>query len=203
VRRLLSGSTEPLPGEVFPLAGGERLRWSGIRPDIPFLLGSWGPRTIAACLPYVEEIKLGGTADPAAVAWLRGLLGAAAVTIVVGAVTVVDEDGTAARARARREVALYLPVIAELGPGLGLDPELLARMRADAARFDYAAVASAISDELLARACFAGTPEEVAGQARALVAAGAGRVEFGTPHGLSAEEGLRLLGTRVLPLLRK
>jgi 5,10-methylenetetrahydromethanopterin reductase len=48
----------------------------------------------------------------------------------------------------------------------------------------------------------AGTPDEVAEQAHALYAAGAARVEFGTPHGLDAREGLRLLGDAVLPALR-
>ena len=40
-------------------------------------------------------------------------------------------------------------------------------------------------------------------QAEALFAAGARRVEFGTPHGLDPEEGIRLLGERVLPALGK
>ena len=43
---------------------------------------------------------------------------------------------------------------------------------------------------------------QAAHQALALFAAGAGRVEFGTPHGLSEESGLRLLGEAVLPHLR-
>jgi 5,10-methylenetetrahydromethanopterin reductase len=33
--------------------------------------------------------------------------------------------------------------------------------------------------------------------------AGAGRIYFGTPHGLTDADGVRLLGTRVLPLLRE
>ena len=63
------------------------------------------------------------------------------VRIAVGAVTVVDEDGDAARARAAEEVRMYLD-------------------------------------------------------------AGAGRVEFGTPQGLSTAGGVALLRDRVLPLLR-
>ena len=202
VRHLLSRSTLPLPGGYFSLAGGDALRWTGIRPDIPFLLGSWGPRTLATCLPFIEEVKLGGTANPAALRWARALLGEHEVGLVVGAVTVVAKDGAAARTRARREVALYLPVVAELGPGLPLDPDLLARMRAAAARFDYAAAAACVSDELLDLVCFSGTPQAVAAQALALFEAGAARVEFGTPHGLSEAEGLRLLGERVLPAIR-
>ena len=59
-----------------------------------------------------------------------------------------------------------------------------------------------ISDDMLDRFAMAGTPEQVAEQARALFEAGASRVEFGSPHGLTAEAGIRLLGERVLPRLR-
>jgi 5,10-methylenetetrahydromethanopterin reductase len=203
VRHLLRRSTEPLPGEIFSLAGGDALRWEAIRPDIPFLLGSWGTRMIGAGLPLVEEVKLGGTANPAAAAWFRDLTNNAPVGLAVGAVTVVDEDGERARTLARREVALYLPVVAELGPKLDIDPELLEQIRRTAERYDFAAAGALISDDLLRLIAFAGTPEEVAEQALALFAAGVDRVEFGTPHGLNEEEGVRLLGKRVLPALRR
>jgi 5,10-methylenetetrahydromethanopterin reductase len=203
VRHLLRRSTEPLVGEIFPLAGGDTLRWDAIRSDIPFLLGSWGPRMIRDGLALVDEIKLGGTANPEVAAWLRAQTGDAPVRLVVGAVTVVDEDGAAARARARREVALYLPVVAELGPRLEIEPEVLAGVRAAAATYDYEATAGFISDELLRRIAFAGTPSEVAEQALELFEVGVDRVEFGTPHGLNGPEGVRLLGEWVLPVLRQ
>jgi len=47
----------------------------------------------------------------------------------------------------------------------------------------------------------AGTPEQVISQANSLFEAGARRVEFGSPHGLTEEDGIRLLGERVLPLI--
>jgi 5,10-methylenetetrahydromethanopterin reductase len=211
IRHLLQRSREPFHGKVFTLAGGDTLRWSIPRSDIPFLLGSWGPRTIEACIDQIAEIKIGGAANPDVVPFFRDSLHRAGqgqagrpndVGIVVGAVTVVDRDGAAARAKARREVALYLPVVAELDPTLQIEPELLARIRAAASRYDFDEAAALISDELLQRFAFAGTPDEVAGQAHALYAAGATRVEFGTPHGLTAAEGLRLLGEQVLPALR-
>ncbi len=202
VRHLLQRSKEPLAGEIFSVAGGDALRWDAIRADIPFLLGSWGPRIIREVLPLVEEVKLGGTANPAVGSWFRELTGHAPVGLVVGAVTVVDEDGERARALARREVALYLPVVAELGPKLGLDPELLGAIRAAAERYDFTAAGRLISDDLLRRIAFAGTPEQVARQALDLFEAGVDRVEFGTPHGLDEREGLRLLGEQVLPAIR-
>lgn len=210
VRHLLRRDPAPLPGEIFPLAGGDTLRWPVLRPDLPFLLGTWGERTIRACIAEVSEVKVGGSANPDVIRHARGMItGAQAaagvdhpVGIVLGAVSVVDEDGAAARARARREVALYLPVVAALDPTVQIEPELLGRLRAAAARFDYTAAAALISDDLLARFAFAGTPDDLAEHAQRLFAAGAQRVEFGTPHGLTPEAGLRLLGTRVLPALR-
>ncbi len=211
VRHLLHRSKEPLVGSIFPLAGGDSLRWTIERPEIPFLLGSWGEKTLAACLPFISEVKIGGSANPNAAAWMRGLIDERAgvkgrqsseIGVVVGAVTVVDEDAHAARALARREVALYLPIVAALDPTVAIEPDRLAGMQAAASRYDFDGAARFISDELLARFAFAGSPEEVAEQTAEIFAAGASRVEFGTPHGLTAESGLRLLGERVLALLR-
>jgi 5,10-methylenetetrahydromethanopterin reductase len=66
---------------------------------------------------------------------------------------------------------------------------------------DQAGAGDLIPDELLDLFAFSGTPEQVAGQAQRLIDAGAARVEFGTPHGLTDAGGVELLGARVLPLL--
>ncbi len=201
VRHLLQQATDPLPGRYFPLAGGDSLRWTIQRPDVPVLLGTWGARTIAACADAVQEMKLGGSANPDVVGWLRAAIGRAEVGVVLGAVTVVAEDGRAARDLARREVALYLPVVAELDPTLSLDPELVAGLKTAVQTYDFPLAAGYISDDLLARFAFAGTPGDIIAQAEAIFAAGADRIEFGTPHGLSAQAGLELLGKKVLPNL--
>ncbi len=208
VRHLLRQAKEPYPGEIFPLAGGDSLRWSILRPEIPFLLGSWGASTIRACAGLIDEIKIGGSANPDVIPHFRQLLQTAEkpnqkiTEIVIGAVCVVDEDGNAARQHGKREVALYLPVVAALDPTVNLDPELLQRLRTAADRYDFAGAAALISDDLLKRFAFAGTPAEVAEHAQSLFDAGANRVEFGTPHGLTPQSGLRLLGEKVLPALR-
>jgi 5,10-methylenetetrahydromethanopterin reductase len=69
--------------------------------------------------------------------------------------------------------------------------------------YDYERVAGYISDDLLRRLAFAGTPAEVTEQAAVLFEAGANRIEFGAPHGLTPNEGIRLLGEQVLPALRE
>ena len=210
IRHLISQSTEPYRGQVFSLAGGEALRWKVHRPGLPFLLGTWGPKTLAACIQDIEEVKLGGTTNPTAVSQARVTIAESAVQagrqadeigLVVGAVTVVDTDGKAARDLARREAALYLPIIAALDHSLAIEPELLARLKAATDAYDFERAGSYISDDLLQRLAFAGTPDQVASQAAALFEAGARRVEFGTPHGLTTAQGLRLLGEQVLPAL--
>jgi 5,10-methylenetetrahydromethanopterin reductase len=203
VRHLLRRSTDAYRGEVFTLAGGDSLRWTIARPELPFLLGTWGLATIRACVRHVTEIKVGGTANPDVVPRYLDAIGSHEVGLVTGCVSVVDKDGRAARDLARRKAALYLPVIAALDPTLGVEPDRLARLRAAAEAYDFAAAARDIPDALLRRVAMAGTPDEVAEQAHALYAAGVSRVEFGTPHGLDAREGLRLLGDAVLPALRR
>lgn len=211
VRHLLRRSSEPYPGEIFPLAGGDTLRWPVGRAEIPFLLGTWGAATLRACIGEISEVKIGGSANPALIPHFRRIIDEAAravgrnpadIGLVIGAVSVVDQDGAAARARARREVALYLPVVAALDPTLNLDPELLQRIRTAADRYDFDAAARLVSDDLLQRFAFAGAPHEVAEHTHALFTAGASRVEFGTPHGLTTAEGVRLFGEKVLPALK-
>ncbi|WP_420644501.1 LLM class flavin-dependent oxidoreductase [Candidatus Leptofilum sp.] len=205
VRHLLQKRTEPLPGDYFPLAGGEAFRWTAVNPNIPFLLGSWGQKTIAVCRPLVDEIKLGGTANPGAVRWLRQQLAieGSAPDIVVGAVSVVSEDRAEALTLARREVALYLPIVARLDPTLALDLELVGRLETAVNQHEWETAVSLISDELLKKFALAGTPSEIGQQTLELLAAGANRVEFGTPHGITSHDGLCLLGKKVLPIVRK
>jgi 5,10-methylenetetrahydromethanopterin reductase len=212
VRHLLRGDRQPYRGRVFSLAGGQTLRWRVPRPEVPFLLGAWGPRVIRACAPHVDEVKVGGTTSPGVVRTLLGRVREAAtragrageaIGLAVGAVSVVDRDGRAARALARQKVALYLPVIARLDPALPVEPEQVARIEAARAAGDVERAGREVPDAALRSLAFAGTPDEVAAQALELYAAGARRVEFGTPHGLDEAAGVRLLGEAVLPSLRR
>ena len=106
-----------------------------------------------------------------------------------------------ARSLARREVARYLPVVAPLDPTVDIRPETLTRMADLVLHGDIDRAAALVPDDILDRFAFSGTPAQIAEQANALFEAGATRVEFGTPHGLSGAEGIRLLGEHVLPAL--
>jgi 5,10-methylenetetrahydromethanopterin reductase len=211
VRALLSGDDRGYTGQAYRLAPGIRLR--GRRPDRlpPLLLGTWGPRGAALAGEIADEVKVGGSANPAVVRFMKERIRAGAraagrppdqVRVVLGAVTVVDEDGAAARRRARTEVAPYLAVVAGLDPATELPPGFADRIRALVGAGQDEAAGILIPDEMLDRFAFSGTPEHVAALAARVLEAGAGRVDFGTPHGLSDGTGVTLLGTAVLPLLR-
>jgi 5,10-methylenetetrahydromethanopterin reductase len=208
---LLEGDDRGYAGEVFALQPGTRLRYRPQRPRVELLLGTWGPRGTALAGELADELKLGGCANPAMVATARERLTAAcqaagripdAAGIVAGAVTVVDDDGAAARSRARAEVAMYLAVVAGLDPTAGVPADLVARVRVLVAQGEHEAAGRAIPDDVLDQFAFSGTPEQVAAQAAGLFDAGAQRVDFGAPHGLTDLQGVDLLGSRVLPLLR-
>ncbi|MED7929104.1 LLM class flavin-dependent oxidoreductase [Nonomuraea sp. LP-02] len=212
VRRLLAGDTSGFAGELFSLAPGTALRYPVRRARPPLLIGAWGPRGAALAGRVADEIKVGGSANPAMVPVVRERLRPGAeeagrsvddVGIVLGAVTVVAADGVAARAKARREVAMYLAVVAELDPTAEVPADLLARVKAEVAAGRDDAAGRLIPDDLLDLFAFSGTPEQVAAQARRLIDAGVRRVEFGTPHGLTDDEGVLLIATEVAPMLRK
>jgi 5,10-methylenetetrahydromethanopterin reductase len=182
VRRLLAGDRSGFAGERFTLAPGAGLEYEPLRRELPLLIGTWRPRAARfAAEAKAAEVKIGGCANPDMVRLMRSWLGDDGPRIVVGAVTVVDEDGARARAHASAQVQMYLDVVAELDPTL----ELPRGKPAPLEKF-----------------VIAGTPEEVAAHALALVEAGVDRIEFGTPQGLTTRHGVDLLCDRVLPLLR-
>jgi 5,10-methylenetetrahydromethanopterin reductase len=208
VRYLFSARQEAYRGQIFQVEPGVRLAYRPVREDVDLLLGAWGPLGISLAGELASEVKIGGSANPALLpAALRALARgeeragreAGEVGLVCGAVTVVDDDGVRARRLARAEVATYLPVVAALDPAPGLDAVDLATMQRLVRAGDHEAAGRLVPDAVLGRFAFCGTPGQVTAQVEALFEAGATRVEFGTPHGLTAARGIELLGQRVLP----
>jgi 5,10-methylenetetrahydromethanopterin reductase len=182
IRRLLAGDRSGFAGTRFTLAAEAGLAYTPLRREVPLMVGTWRRRTARFAAGNAHEVKIGGSANPEMVRLMRSWLGDSPTRIVVGAVTVVDEDGSAALTRAAAEVEMYMKIVRDLDATLELRPG---------------------EAPPLEKFVLAGTPEEVAARARALIEAGAARVEFGTPQGLTTEQGVSLLADRVLPLLRR
>jgi 5,10-methylenetetrahydromethanopterin reductase len=179
VEALLAGDDDGVDGERFTLAAGTTLAYPRRRPRVPLLIGTWGPETARWAGTVADEVKIGGTANAELLPVVRGWVANPDVRLVVGCVTVVDEDGSWARARAAEVVQPYLDVVARHDPTRGADDE-----------------------PQLERFCIAGTPEDVAARVVELWEAGADRVELGTPQGRTPLAGTELICARVLPLLR-
>ena len=203
VNYLLEGQTGGFTGQTVMIDPGVTLRYARERQAVPILLGSWGPKLIGASARLVDEIKLGGSANPDMVAVaLEWSVDSPKTRIVLGAVTIVDEDRAVARQAIRREMALYLPVVAPLDPTVDVDRELLQRIEGLVARGETNDAARLIPESLIQRFAFAGTPGDIVDQCLGIFESGASRIEFGTPHGTSSQSGIALLGEHVLPAIR-
>jgi 5,10-methylenetetrahydromethanopterin reductase len=212
VRYLLAGKTGGVDGDIFRLAEHVQAPYPIPNTPVPLMIGTWGPKLAALAGKIADEVKVGGSANPDMVRVMQSYIAKGAaragradddeIGVAMGAVTVIDEDREKARRAARRSAALYLPVVAPLDPTLQIAPDLIERLRAHANRAEWDEAAALISDDLLNRFAFAGNAADLIRQAEALFNAGASRIEFGTPHGLPPEKGIRLLGEEVLPALR-
>ena len=212
VRKLLSGETGGYAGELYKVAAHVRAPYPLPEKPVPIMIGSWGKKLCALAGELADEVKVGGSANPDVVAVMQSYIAdgeriagrpLGSVRVVLGAVTVVDEDRSAARQAAREAAVLYLPVVAPLDPTVQVEPELVERLRGHADRGEAKEGARLISDDLLDRFAFSGNAADLIHQAERCFAAGAGRIEFGTPHGLIPEMGIRIIGEQVLPALRK
>ncbi|MFM2031652.1 MAG: hypothetical protein RLZZ297_417 [Chloroflexota bacterium] len=212
IRALWSGQSAGYAGEVYRVAAHVRAEYPLPRRPIPIMIGSWGEKLCGLAGELADEVKVGGSANPAVIPHIRSYIdrgsarvgrAAGSVGIALGAVTVVDDDRAAARRAAREAAVLYLPVVVPLDPTVSVDPELIARLRSHADAGTFAAGAALISDELLDQFAFSGAPHDIVAQCERIYSAGATRIEFGTPHGLhDAAHGVSLLGSRVLPALQ-
>ena len=211
IRKLLAGESAGFQGEVYQIAEHVRAPYPLPGKAIPLQIGTWGAQLAALAGELAQEVKIGGSANPdvipviadyIAVGEARAGRPKGSVNIVIGAVSVVDEDREAARWVARKSVALYMPIVSRLDPTLHIDPELMARVQAKVNIGDHDAAARLIPDDILDRFIFAGSPADIIEHCLRLYDAGAQRIELGTPHGVQqAAVGIKLVGEQVIPAL--
>ena len=141
VRKLLSGQAGGYAGAVYKVAPHVRALYPLPEKPVPIMIGSWGKKLCALAGELADEVKVGGSANPDVVAVMQSYIAEGeqiagrkpgSVRVVLGAVTVVDEDRAAARQAAREAAVLYLPVVAPLDPTLKIEPELVERLRGHA-----------------------------------------------------------------------
>lgn len=212
IKLLWSGQSAAYHGKVYQIADHVKAGYPLPSRPIPIMVGSWGAKLCAVAGELADEVKIGGSANPDVIPFIRDYIGAGedvakrprgTVQVAIGAVTVIDSDRAAARQAARQSAVLYLPVVAPLDPSVQVEPELIARLQQHAEANDFVGGARLISDELLDKFAFSGDAGDLIRQCEALYAAGADRIELGTPHGLhAAGTGIDLIGQKVIPALQ-
>lgn len=213
IRLLLAGESAHYNGRVFQIAEHVRAPYPLPSNEIPLQIGTWGKKLAALAGEVAAEVKIGGSANADMVPLIADYIAAGeakvgrqsgAVKIVIGAVSVVDDDRVTARWIARKAVSLYMPIVSKLDPTLEIDPELMSRIEGCVNAGDKEAAARLIPDDILDRFIFAGAPADIIERCARLYDAGAHRIELGTPHGaVEAAIGVRLIGEQVIPALKE
>ena len=211
IRKLLAGQSAGYDGQVYQIANHVRAPYPLPTETIPLQIGTWGRQLAALAGELADEVKIGGSANPDVIPVIADYIAVGearvgrprgAVKVVVGAVSVIDEDRDAARWKARMAVALYMPIVSKLDPTLTIDPELMTRIQAKVNAGEDEAAARLIPDHILDRFIFAGNPADIIEQCARLYDAGAQRIELGTPHGVDdAATGIHLIGRKIIPAL--
>ena len=210
MRRLWRGDKTPYTGRVFHATEAAHLMWEPIRNDIPIMVGTWGAKMCQMAGATANEVKAGSlwSARYAHHMWSHIDAGAKQigrdpqeVGLVLGPLTSIADDAGDAQAFARQTLAFYLPYLSPMPEFLGMEPELIDRVKAATDQGDMDAAVALISDEVLGQFALYGTSSEIIAKIEQMIAeAPVTRIEFGMPHGPDgSHEAIHLLGTKVLP----
>lgn len=212
IRYMLSGKSGGYQGKVYQIADHVRAPYPLPDRNIPILIGTWGKKLAAVAGELADELKIGGSANPDVISVIADYVAVGetkagretgTVGIVIGAVSVIDEDREQARLMARQAVALYMPIVAKLDPTIEIDPDLMARVQQHVNAGESDRAAELIPDDILERFALAGDANDIIRQCEQLFDAGARRIELGTPHGVNqSATGIHIIGKQVIPALK-
>ncbi len=213
IKQLLAGESARYNGKVYQIADHVRAPYPLPERDIPILIGTWGKKLSAVAGEVADEVKIGGSANPDVVPVIADYIAVGekeagreigTVGVVIGAVSVIDEDREQARQIARQSVSLYMPIVSKLDPTIEIDPDLMNRVQTHVNAGEEELAAKLIPDDILERFVFAGNADDIIRQCEKLFDAGARRIELGTPHGVKdSATGIHIIGQQVIPALKQ
>jgi 5,10-methylenetetrahydromethanopterin reductase len=210
IRKILHNKTYTFEGEIYNISKSIPVPYPIPEGETPIMIGTWGQKLAEVSGEIANEVKVGGSTNPEFGIWIKKHVRTGerragrlenTVGIVMGAVTVVDENRKMARIKAKEALVQYFPVVAKLDRTLSIDPDLVQQVRTLVAHGERQQAANLISDDLLLKFAFSGNPDDLICQSEAIFDAGLNRVEFGTPHGIQPLKGIELIGRKVLPYL--
>lgn len=217
---LIHGESVDFHGEQFSLTSEAKFRWVPPRGwdsnrnskarRIPIWVGTWGPKTceLAGSMKEVTGVMVSSVLDPKYIALLRKNLELGATrasrdgsALELGLVSgsIVSKDRDLAFKLARESLAPYLPYLIPMTDFVGIDKAEVEGVREALARRDLKLAASLVSEKSVDAFKPWGTPDDIIEQVSRLMKSGLTRFNFGFGRGPEDLEGIRLLGTKVLP----
>ncbi|HEY6283208.1 MAG TPA: LLM class flavin-dependent oxidoreductase [Nitrososphaerales archaeon] len=217
---LIHGKSVDFHGEQFSLTSEAKFRWvpprgwdssrNSIARRIPIWVGTWGPRTcqLAGSMKEVSGVMVSSVLDPKYIALLRKNLelgansasrDASALELGLVSGSIVSKDRDLAFKLARESLAPYLPYLIPMTEFVGIDKAEVEGVREALARRDLKLAASLVSEKSVDAFKPWGTPDDIIEQVSRLMKSGLTRFNFGFGRGPEDLEGIRLLGTKVLP----
>jgi 5,10-methylenetetrahydromethanopterin reductase len=174
IRPLLRGEAVTYHGDVVQLEGAQiqdvlASEGSIARPDMPLCLGVTGkPAMLLAgevadialmnvCLPTEYVVRARGWLREGAASTGRD---AAGIEVGMGIFTAAHHDSETGKDAAHRFAALYLSMFPNIAKETGLDPELVAAMRAAFQEGGVERAVEVLPRSAVDRLCAAGTPAE-------------------------------------------
>jgi 5,10-methylenetetrahydromethanopterin reductase len=216
---LIHGRSVDFNGDRFSLTAEAKFRWAPPRgwdsrsskaKSIPIWIGTWGPKMcqLAGSMKEVTGVMTSTIIDPRYIVMLRqnleiGTARAArrANSLELGLVsgTVVSKDRDLAFKLARKSLALYLPYLSPMTDFVGIDKSEVEGVRDALAKRDLKLATSLVSEKSVNAFKPWGNPDDIIEQVSRLMDSGLTRINFGFGRGPEDLEGIRLLGTKVLP----
>lgn len=211
-KRLWRKDPTPFVGQVFFGTEEAVLNYDPIRPDIPILIGAWGPKAIQMAGAEADGLLAYGVWRSAYIRKVQDLVAAGArekgrvlnnFSIDVEPIFHISEDEAEAKDRALNWVAWTLSILTPMTDFI--EPELLARIcqANEAKEMDLAK--SLISDEILDAFALYGTPRQIVEKIeRKQSEVGLKEISFGMPFETEVISSyIHLLGRDVLPHFRR
>lgn len=208
IRRLMAGDREPFHGKIFTATEELFFRFKPVRSEVPIFIGTWGAKMCQLAGELASETKSDGMWNPDYVAIIRKNIDIGAkragrnpseIGICAGPLSAISRDREAARAAARRALAVYLPYLHPMTEVAGIPDEEIRNVRQAAAIGDFEKGAACVSDLAISKCSVTGTPSDIIPQIEAMADAGMTHLAFGHPLGPNFDEAVDLIGTEVLP----
>jgi len=216
---LIRGRSVDFKGDSFSLTAEAKFRWVPPRGwesrnsrarRVPIWIGTWGPKMcqLAGSMKEVTGVMTSSIIDPRYIVMLRKNLAIGAAkssrdpkSLELGLVsgTVVSKDRDLAFKLARESLAFYLPYLTPMTDFVGIDKAEVEGVRNALAKRDHKLATSLVSEKSVNAFKPWGTPDDIIGQVSRLMNSGLTRINFGFGRGPEDLEGIRLLGTVVLP----